>query len=153
MRTIGNVLWFVLGGFLMGLAWWMFGLLAFVSIVGIPWGRACFTIGTFTFLPFGRETISRSELTGQEDLGTGALGLVGNIVWFVLAGVWLAIGHIVVAIPLAISIIGIPFAWQHIKLAAASLTPVGKTVVSCEVADAARMASAHDQVDRLRAGR
>jgi uncharacterized membrane protein YccF (DUF307 family) len=153
MRTIGNILWFVLGGFLMGLAWWIFGLLAFISIIGIPWGRACFVIGTFTFLPFGRETISRSELTGQQDLGTGPLGLLGNIIWFLLAGIWLATGHILIAIPQAISIIGIPFAWQHIKLAAASLAPVGKTVVSCEVAEAARMANARDEIESLRAGR
>ncbi|MCY0965330.1 YccF domain-containing protein [Parathalassolituus penaei] len=150
MRTIGNILWFILGGFLMGLAWWFFGLLAFISIIGIPWGRACFMIGTFTMLPFGRETINRAELSGQQDLGTGALGLLGNVIWFVLAGVWLAIGHILIAISQAITIIGIPFAWQHIKLAAASLAPVGKTVVSCEVAEAARMTNAHQQVNAIR---
>lgn len=153
MRTLGNILWFVLGGFLMGLAWWMFGLLAFISIIGIPWGRACFMIGTFTFWPFGREAISRSELTQQDDIGTGLLGFIGNVIWFVVAGVWLATGHIMVAIPMAISIIGIPFAWQHLKLAAASLIPVGKTIVPIEVAEAARRANARDEVESLRAGR
>ncbi len=65
-------------------------------------------------------------------MGTGALGTLGNVIWFVLAGWWLAIMHISAAIALAISIIGIPFAWQHVKLAIASLFPVGKTVVSTE---------------------
>lgn len=71
-------------------------------------------------------------MTGREDLGTGALGAVGNVIWFVLAGWWLAIGHIAAAIGYAVTIIGIPFAWQHVKLAIASLFPVGKTVVSVD---------------------
>ena len=75
---------------------------------------------------------ARDRLTGREDLGTGALGTLGNVIWFVLAGWWLAIGHISAAIAYAITIIGIPFAWQHVKLAIASLFPVGKTVVSVD---------------------
>ena len=59
MRSIGNFLWFILGGVFMGLGWWLAGLIAFISIVGIPWARACFVIGNFTFFPFGREAISR----------------------------------------------------------------------------------------------
>lgn len=66
MSCIGNFLWFVLGGLFMGLVWWLFGLPAFVSIVGIPWGRACFVMGNFTFFPFGREAIGREELYGRE---------------------------------------------------------------------------------------
>ena len=150
MRSIGNFLWFVLGGVLMGLGWWLAGCIAFISIVGIPWGRACFVIGNFTFFPFGREAISRKELTREDDLGTGALGLVGNIVWFVLAGVWLAIGHVISAVVCFFTIIGIPFGIQHLKLAGIALAPVGKTIVSKEVAAAARAANAQDQVARLR---
>ncbi len=86
MRAIGNFLWFILGGVFMGLGWWLAGALAFVSIVGIPWGRACFVIGNFTFFPFGKEAIDREDLSGEKDLGTGGLGVVGNIVWFLLAG-------------------------------------------------------------------
>jgi uncharacterized membrane protein YccF (DUF307 family) len=150
MRSIGNFLWFVLGGVFMGLGWWLAGLVAFISIVGIPWGRACFVIGNFTFFPFGREAISRKELTHEEDLGTGPWGLVGNIVWFVLAGVWLAIGHVISAVVCFCTIIGIPFAIQHLKLAGIALAPVGKTIVSKEVAAAAREANARAHVSRMR---
>ena len=86
MRAIGNFLWFILGGFLMGLAWWLAGLIALVTIVGIPWARASFVIGQFSFFPFGKEAISRKELHQEDDIGTGTLGLLGNIVWFVFAG-------------------------------------------------------------------
>ena len=152
MRSIGNFLWFILGGVFMGLGWWLAGLIAFVSIVGIPWGRACFVIGNFTFFPFGREAISRQELTHEEDLGTGPWGLVGNIVWFLLAGMWLAIGHVISAVACFVTIIGIPFAIQHLKLAGIALAPVGKTIVSKEVAAAAHEANARAQVSRMRGG-
>ena len=150
MRAIGNFLWFILGGIFMGLLWWLAGLLAFVSIVGIPWGRACMVIGNFTFFPFGREAISRKELTQEDDLGTGTLGLLGNIVWFLLAGVWLALGHVVSAVACFFTIIGIPFGIQHLKLAGIALAPVGKTIVSKEVAAAARARNAQAEVARLR---
>ena len=129
MRAIGNCLWFILGGALMGLAWWLVGVVAFISIVGIPWGKACFVIGQFSFFPFGKEAISRKELKQTDDIGTGALGTFGNVIWFVFAGWWLAVGHIMSAAANFISIIGIPFGIQHLKLALLSLAPVGKTVV------------------------
>jgi len=138
MRAIGNFLWFVLGGFLMGCAWWLAGLLAYISIVGIPWGRACFVIGRLAFLPFGREAINREELSAKSDIGTGAFGTLGNIVWFLVLGIWLAIGHLCSALACFITIIGIPFGLQHLKLAGLALAPVGKTVVFIEAADAAR---------------
>lgn len=153
MRTIGNVIWFLFGGVFMGLAWCFFGLLAFISIVGIPWGRSCFVMAGFSFFPFGKEAIARDELTQEEDLGTGGLGLIGNIVWFIFAGFWLALGHVLSAIACFVTIIGIPFALQHLKLAGISLAPVGKTVVSKEVANAARYANAEDEVEHLRANR
>lgn len=129
LRAIGNILWFLLGGLVMGLAWWLIGLVAFITIVGIPWGRACFVIGQFTFLPFGREAVDRKLITGKDDLGTGALGLLGNIIWFILAGFWLAIGHITMALAMFLTIIGIPFGLQHLKLALLTLAPVGKVIV------------------------
>jgi uncharacterized membrane protein YccF (DUF307 family) len=140
MRTIGNLLWFVLGGVFMGLAWWIVGVLAYVSIVGIPWGKACFVIGKFTFFPFGKEAITRKELRQKDDIGTGILGTIGNVIWFILAGVWLAIGHVSSALLNFISIIGIPFGIQHLKLAGIALAPIGKAVVPKEVAAAARKA-------------
>ncbi|KAA1227621.1 YccF domain-containing protein [Vibrio cholerae] len=126
------------GGIVMGLAWWLVGVLAFISIIGIPWGRACFVIGNFSFWPFGYEAISRDELTDQTDIGTSGFGVLGNIIWFILAGFWLAVGHILSAVACFITIIGIPFALQHLKLAVISLAPIGKTVVPIEEAARAR---------------
>jgi len=150
MRAIGNLLWFILGGVWMGLAWWIAGLLAYISVVGIPWGRACFVIGRFTFFPFGKEAISREELTQKEDIGTGVLGTVGNVIWFIFAGVWLALGHVSSALLNFITIIGIPFGIQHLKLAGIALAPIGKTIVSKEAAAAARKANQEATVGALR---
>ena len=142
MSTIMNFLWFILGGVFMGLSWYLCGLLCFVSIIGIPFGKACFVLGTFNFFPFGKEAISRRTLTGREDIGTGGFGLIGNIVWFVLFGWWLALGHVLSGLACFLTIIGIPFGLQHFKLASLALAPIGLTVVSKEVAAAARQAQA-----------
>lgn len=129
MRFVGNVLWFILGGALMGLGWWLAGLLAYLSIICIPWGKACFVIGQFTFFPFGKEAVSRRYINNKDDIGTGMLGTIGNILWFVFAGIWLAIGHVISALVCFVTIIGIPFGVQHLKLAAIALAPIGKTIV------------------------
>ena len=149
MRLLGNIIWFLFGGIFMGLAWWFFGLFALVSIVGIPWAKACFVIGQFTFFPFGKEAINRKVLHQKEDIGTGTLGLIGNIVWFIFAGFWLAIGHIMSAFFCAITIIGIPFAIQHLKLAFISLAPIGLTIVDKEIAAVIRQKEAEELVDRM----
>lgn len=128
-RFLLNVLWFVLGGFVMGLGWWLAGLVAAITIVGIPWARACFVIGNYSFWPFGQEAVSRKELTGRMDFGTGPLGLIGNVIWFLVAGWWLAIGHLTSALACFVTIIGIPFGIQHIKLALIALAPIGMQVV------------------------
>jgi len=141
MRAIGNLLWFILGGWFMGLMWWLAGIVAFISIVGIPWAKACFVIGEFTFFPFGKEAINRKDLTQKDDIGTGTLGVLGNIIWFFFAGLWLAIGHVISALINFITIIGIPFGIQHLKLARISLAPIGKTIVTKEEADEARKAN------------
>jgi uncharacterized membrane protein YccF (DUF307 family) len=133
MGFIGNVLWFIFGGFVMGLGWWLVGLLALITIVGIPWAKACFVIGQFAFFPFGKVAISRKNLSGQDDIGTGVLGSLGNILWFIFAGVWLAIGHLLSAVFCFVTIIGIPFGLQHLKLASLALAPIGKTIVDKKV--------------------
>lgn len=150
MNAILNFLWFILGGVLMGLAWCLVGLLAFITIVGIPWGRACFVIGGFSFFPFGKEAISRRDLHQADDIGTGVLGTIGNVIWFFCAGIWLAIGHVCCAIANFVTIIGIPFGWQHLKLAGIALAPIGMTVVTRDVAAAARQRNAASTVDSLR---
>ena len=130
LSTIGNIFWFVFGGAVMGLGWWLAGLLCFLSIIGIPWGRACFVIGGFAFFPFGRDAVDREDLTRRGDLGTGTLGFLGNVIWFVVVGVWLAIGHLVSALACFVTIIGIPFGLQHLKLAGLALAPIGKTIIT-----------------------
>ena len=129
MRTLGNILWFTLGGALMGFAWWLASITALLTIVGIPWAKACFVIGQFSFFPFGKKAVARNELSKKEDVGTGALGFLGNLIWFILAGWWLAIGHLISALACFITIIGIPFGLQHLKLAELAVFPVGKTIV------------------------
>jgi len=138
MNVLLNILWLIFGGFFSGLGWILAGILMAITIIGIPWVRSCFMLASFSFWPFGRDIVSRDELTGREDMGTGALGLIGNIIWFILCGWWLAVWHIVAAVALAITIIGIPFALQHVKLALASLFPIGKTVVDYDEINAAR---------------
>ncbi len=129
MILILNLIWFVLGGFIAGLGWILAGVIMALTIVGLPWARSCFMIARYTFWPFGYDIVSREDL-GKPDLGTGTLGTIGNVIWFVLAGWWLALAHLTAAMAFAISIIGIPFAWAHVKLALASLVPVGKSVVA-----------------------
>jgi uncharacterized membrane protein YccF (DUF307 family) len=124
MRVLGNLIWLVFGGLEAGLAWWLAALLAAITIIGIPFAIAAFRIGAFTFWPFGREVIDRPEPEDRK-----LLILVGNIIWIVLGGIWLALAHLVLALLLAITIIGIPFALQHLKLARLSLMPFGKEIV------------------------
>ena len=114
----------------MGLGWWLAGLLCAITVVCIPWAKACFVIGQFAFLPFGKQAVSRKTLTRQDDIGTGSLGLMGNIIWFVFAGLWLAIGHLLSALLCFITIIGMPFGPQHLKLASIALAPISQILVS-----------------------
>jgi uncharacterized membrane protein YccF (DUF307 family) len=103
-----------------------------ITIIGIPWARAAINIAAYALLPFGHKAVSRAEYTGREDIGTGPLGVVGNIIWLVLAGWWLALGHLVLGLLLMITIIGIPFGWAHWKLAGLALWPIGKIIVPAD---------------------
>jgi uncharacterized membrane protein YccF (DUF307 family) len=127
-----NLLWIVFGGLEMALGWVIAAVIIAITIIGLPWARAAFNIAAYTLLPFGQKAVSRSEYAGTEDAGTGPLGVLGNIVWLVLAGWWLALGHLITAILLAVTIIGIPFAWAHLKLAGIALWPIGKVIVFAE---------------------
>jgi len=124
-----NILWIVLGGFWMAVGWMVAAVLMAITIIGIPWARAAMTIAGYTLFPFGQRAISREMVTGRSDVGTGPLGVIGNIIWFILAGWWLALGHLGTALLMAITIVGLPFAWAHLKLAGIALWPIGKTVV------------------------
>jgi uncharacterized membrane protein YccF (DUF307 family) len=129
LTLILNVLWFILGGFIAGLGWLLASLILAITIIGIPFVPATLRIAGFSFFPFGKHIVPREELTGREDLGTGAMGLILNIIWIVFAGWWLALAHITIGFGLCCTIIGIPFGWQHFKLALLALAPVGKTIV------------------------
>ena len=113
----------------MAAGWVIAAILMAITIIGLPWARAAFSIASYTLLPFGQKAVSRAAHTGSEDVGTGPLGLLGNIIWLLLAGWWLALAHLITAIVLAITIIGIPFAWAHLKLAGIALWPIGKIIV------------------------
>ncbi|MBC7370697.1 MAG: YccF domain-containing protein [Bdellovibrionaceae bacterium] len=128
MNLILNLLWLFFGGWTTAISWFAASFFMVISVVGIPWARAAFNIALLNLWPFGSQAVSRAKLTGP-DLGTGALGFIGNILWFVVCGVWLALMHIVFGILLGITIIGIPFAIQHFKLAAISIAPIGKSIV------------------------
>ena len=134
MSTIGNIIWILLGGIWMSLGWVVAGVIMYLTVIGIPWGRSCFVIAGFTLYPFGHEAVSRKEVRGRDDVGTGSVGMAGNIVWLLLAGWWLALGHLVAGLTTCLTVIGIPFGIQHFKLAGVSLMPIGKTIVPKQVA-------------------
>jgi uncharacterized membrane protein YccF (DUF307 family) len=124
-----NLLWIIFGGLWMAAGWVIAALIMAITIVGLPWARSAITIASYTLLPFGHRVVSRAALSGREDIGTGPLGMIGNLIWLLLAGWWLALCHLITAALLAITIIGIPFAWAHLKLARLALWPIGKIVV------------------------
>ncbi|HLT29932.1 MAG TPA: YccF domain-containing protein [Myxococcaceae bacterium] len=125
MRFILNLLWFVLGGFLIFIEYVAVGLLLCLTLVGIPWGLACFRLAGLGAWPFGREVVS--------DPSGGVLGggmrLLANVIWLVVAGIWICLTHLGLAISLAVTIIGLPFAFQHFKFALVALAPFGQRVV------------------------
>jgi uncharacterized membrane protein YccF (DUF307 family) len=132
VRLLLNVLWIITGGLWMAALWLLAAIIMVITIVGIPWARAAFNIALYTLLPFGQTAVNRADYTGQEDVGTGPLGAIGNLIWLVLAGWWLALAHLIIALGLAITIVGLPFAWAHLKLAGLALWPIGKMIVPIE---------------------
>ncbi len=127
-----NILWLVLGGAVAAFGWFAASLIMVVTIIGIPFARAAYDNGVSTLWPFGVRSEPRDRLYG-EDLGTGPFGLLGNLLWLVVAGWWLALAHVFAAALLAITLIGLPFAWAHLKLAGFALWPIGRSVVRHDV--------------------
>jgi uncharacterized membrane protein YccF (DUF307 family) len=121
MRTLLNVVWLVLCGFWMAAGYVLAGIICCVLIVTIPFGLASFRIAAFALWPFGRTLVRRPD--------AGALSTIGNVIWIVVAGWWLALGHLVTAVGLAITIIGLPLAWANLKLIPVSLIPLGARIV------------------------
>jgi uncharacterized membrane protein YccF (DUF307 family) len=128
LRLILNILWLVLGGFVLALGWLLAALVMFILIITSPFGRQALKIAGFTLWPFGRTLVKRTD--------AGAPSAIGNVIWFILAGWWLAIGHLVSAVALAITIIGLPLAAAHIKLIPISLLPFGREVVPVDAVEA-----------------
>lgn len=153
MGILGNVIWLLfLGGFWSWILWLMLSALSFISIIGIPWGRACYNISELAATPFGKEAIDRRQLTQIKDVGTSAFGFIGNIIWFVLVGIWVAIAHTAAGILCCVTLIGIPFGIQHFKLAGLAVAPIGKAIVSKELANQAREENAKSDLEKLRSG-
>ncbi|MFC4033022.1 YccF domain-containing protein [Streptomyces polygonati] len=121
MRTILNVIWLLLSGLWLCLAYFFAGALLCITIIGIPFGIAAFRIGIYALWPFGYRAVDRP------DAGTGSF--IGNVLWVVLAGWWLALGHIVTGVLMCLTIIGIPFGIANFKLIPLSLMPLGKEIV------------------------
>ncbi|MEU6853720.1 YccF domain-containing protein [Actinacidiphila alni] len=121
MKTILNIIWLILCGLWMCLGYFLAGLLLCVTIIGIPFGIAAFRIGIFALWPFGYTAVERRD--------AGAGSLIGNVLWVILAGWWLALGHIVTGVLLCVTIIGIPFGIANFKLIPLSLMPLGKEIV------------------------
>lgn len=124
MRVIGNVIWLVLGGLAMAVGYVLAALLMFVLIVTIPFGLQALKLASFALWPFGRTLVKRRE--------AGGMSVLGNLLWLVLAGWWLAMGHLLAALLCAVTIIGIPFAIAHLKLAGTALWPFGREIVPIE---------------------
>ena len=126
MALLGNILWFVFGGGIVAaLSWLLTGLVLAVTVVGIPFAVAAFRIAGFAAFPFGRELVDARAVGEERILGTG----LSNLLWIVLAGIWLTIGHVFLGVGYCLTIIGIPFGLAHFKLASVSFAPLGKRVV------------------------
>ncbi|MBN1787053.1 MAG: YccF domain-containing protein [Sedimentisphaerales bacterium] len=142
---LGNILWFIFGGGIFAcLFWYLFGLILCLTVVGIPFGIAAFRIARFAAFPFGKQLIDARKVGDTRIITTG----LANFLWIILAGVWLTISHVIAGIGYLITIIGIPFALAHFKLAQVSFAPLGKRVVSTNLAQAANLRSANKELDK-----
>lgn len=122
MKTLLNLIWFIFGGFVLALGYFLAGLVCCALIVTIPWGIASFRIASYALWPFGRTIVDKGGRVGTASM-------IGNIIWLLVAGIWIAIGHVATAIAMATTIIGIPLAIANLKLIPVSLMPLGKEIV------------------------
>jgi len=127
VRVLLNVIWLVFGGLWLALGYAVVGIVMCILIITIPFGIASFRIALFCIWPFGRTLIRRDD--------AGAASVIGNVIWFVLAGWWLAIGHLVTGVLMCLTIIGIPLGLANFKLIPVSLTPFGREIVDIDEAE------------------
>jgi uncharacterized membrane protein YccF (DUF307 family) len=121
MRLILNIIWLLFGGLWLALGYLLAGLICFILIITIPFGFAAWRIALYALWPFGRTIVEKPT--------SGAGAIIGNVIWVLLFGIWLAIGHVVSAVAMAITIVGIPLALANLKLIPVSLVPLGKEIV------------------------
>ena len=121
MKTIGNILWFFLAGLWLAIGYALAAVIMCILVITIPFGIASWRMATYVIWPFGRSVVTRP--------GAGAASTIGNILWFILAGIWIAIEHVITGVLLCITIIGIPFGIVSFRMAALALAPLGKDVV------------------------
>ncbi len=122
MKTLLNIIWLLFGGLWLAFGYFVAGVICCLLVVTIPWGLASFRIAAYAFWPFGRTVVDRPG-------STGLFVLVGNVIWLLVAGIWIAIGHVVTAAAMAVTIIGIPLAIANLKLIPVSLMPLGKQII------------------------
>ena len=152
MRFAGNVIWFILGGAIIALIWLIGAVVFAISIVGLPLTRAAIEMAKLSAWPFGKEVVHVRELDGREGNAlTGTIGFIFNLLWACTFGIVLCLSYIFFGILNCLTLIGIPFGLQAFKLAGISLWPVGRRVVSAELAHEARTVNARDQLARYRA--
>jgi uncharacterized membrane protein YccF (DUF307 family) len=125
MTLILNILWFIFGGFAAGIGWIIAAGVLCLTIIGIPWAPSAFRVGLMSFMPFGVEAVPRSLVSGDSH----PFGCVLNVIWFIFAGWWLALGHLVMGLLWCATIIGIPFGLAHFKLAGLAISPAGREIV------------------------
>jgi len=121
MNFIGNIIWFVFGGFIIALEYLISSILLMITIIGIPFGLQTLKLASLAIWPFGRKTV-------HIESPTGCLSTLLNLIWILLGGIWISLTHLVLGVLLFITILGIPFALQHFKLASLALTPFGKAI-------------------------
>ena len=126
MRIVLNVIWLVFGGLVLAIGYALVALVMFILIITIPFGIASLRIALFCLWPFGRTIVRRPD--------AGAGSLVGNVIWIVLAGWWLALGHVITGVLMCVTIIGIPLGLANFKLIPVSLTPFGRDIVDLDEA-------------------
>jgi uncharacterized membrane protein YccF (DUF307 family) len=124
VRTVLNVLWFLLSGLWLAIGYVLAGLVLCILIITIPFGVACFRLAGFVLWPFGRAVVRKPD--------AGAPSTIANVLWFILAGLWMAIAHVVLGVLLCVTIIGIPLGLGNFKLAAVAIAPLGKEIVSAD---------------------
>ncbi len=134
MRILLNIIWLIFGGLWLALGYFLAGLVMCILIITIPFGIASFRIGLYALWPFGKTVVDKPT--------AGVGSLIGNVLWLILAGIWLAIGHIATALAMAITIVGIPLAIANLKMIPISLMPLGKEIVDVGSRDQAQWAPA-----------